>query len=997
MSKDEDKDLNLEQLEIKENLTEKDEEQNNKNQKTHSTAEKLEKSEKEEQLEKEEKAEKEEKLEYSKMIGNYILFDQIGMGTFSKVTRAVHILTEQIVAVKILEKEKIEDNIDVERIIREIEILKNISHPNIAQMFETYSTIHNIYLMMEYIEGGDLFDYINKNLFLPENKACYIFRQLIGVIEYLNNMGISHRDIKPENILLDKNKKNIKVIDFGLSNYCIGKTLLHSSCGSPCYASPEMLSGEPYQGITTDLWSSGIVLYSMLVGSLPFDEQELQKLYEQIKIGRFFLPSTLSLEAIDFLKRILMVDPKKRIGLKEIKNHKWFKMEKNPMYKGINIEIEEFPCNMKVASYVIKHFFKDEEDMNIDSLVDMVKTNACNKYTATYYLTKKYILCIEDKYKVIEEETETEKENNLNENKKNEDKKNMNIFLNKDNDNDDNKNKLLYSNEKLNKEKDIKNKKDKNNINNDANIDNNANVDTNKINNDNDEKNIRSKTEENQIIKNNDEKEQKKEKKNCPTIIINNNNKNKNIFEEQNNNILLTENDYYKNNKKNKNKENKKKSKQNQNQNPSNNKKQKESSKLELTNINLKNIHIITNDSKKMNKSKQKINPDKKILNFNLKSTIIKRKNVSTISNIKSLTERINEYAKKEININKINNFIDKNKKIKKKRSPPSSNNFNFYVINNIIHKDKDKQEINNEIFNIKLNHHRKNKSSSIINRKIKNIPLSKTQERINTEIGKISQKSNNKLIYINNEEYKVTNNKNKNYNTNNINNINDNSNINISKKLSNTNLIINNNIKKRRNSNSNSNKNPNVFNNNKNTNSNNYNYINTNYVNNSDKLTIKNIINIINNSNNEKRKSKINNLTLGKNLANKSEHNYLNITHNNSKNKQGNSFLVNYIKQKNLLNYISNNPSNHLKRQSHQRNFSNALKTHLSNFKTDISNKSNTASISKNKEKFGNESTMNSNPYFPTEKSANNNIFIKKGKIGDYGNNKSHHKNKVI
>ena len=274
--------------------------------------------------------EKEEKYEYSKMIGNYILFDQIGMGTFSKVTRAVHILTEQVVAVKILEKEKIEDDIDVERIIREIEILKNINHPNIAQMYETYSTVHNIYLMMEYVEGGDLFDYINIKSYLSEQKACYFFRQLIGVIEYLNTMGISHRDIKPENILLDKNKKNIKVIDFGLSNYCPGKNLLHSSCGSPCYASPEMLSGKPYQGITTDIWSSGIVLYSMLVGSLPFDEQELQKLYEQIKIGKFYLPSTLSLEAIDFMKKILVVDPKKRMGLKEIKNHVWFKMEKNP-------------------------------------------------------------------------------------------------------------------------------------------------------------------------------------------------------------------------------------------------------------------------------------------------------------------------------------------------------------------------------------------------------------------------------------------------------------------------------------------------------------------------------------------------------------------------------------------------------------------------------------------------------------------------------------------
>ena len=268
----------MSKIKDKENISEKDEIHNN-NMKEYSTEQKLENEEKDDEKdeEKDEKIEKEERLEYSKMIGNYILFDQIGMGTFSKVSKAVHILTEQIVAVKILEKEKIEDDIDVERIIREIEILKNISHPNIAQMYETYSTVHNIYLMMEYIEGGDLFDYINKNTFLPENKACYFFRQLIGVIEYLNNMGISHRDIKPENILLDKDKKNIKVIDFGLSNYCEGKTLLHSSCGSPCYASPEMLSGKPYQGITTDLWSSGIVLYSMLVGSLPFDEQEIQK------------------------------------------------------------------------------------------------------------------------------------------------------------------------------------------------------------------------------------------------------------------------------------------------------------------------------------------------------------------------------------------------------------------------------------------------------------------------------------------------------------------------------------------------------------------------------------------------------------------------------------------------------------------------------------------------------------------------------------------------
>ena len=240
-----------------------------------------------------------------------------------------------------------------------------------------------------------------------------------------------------------------------------------------------MLSGKPYQGITTDLWSSGIVLYSMLVGSLPFDEQELQKLYEQIKIGKFYLPSTLSLEAIDFLKKILMVDPKKRIGLNEIKNHAWFKMEKNPMYKGINYEMEQFPCNMKVVSYIIKHYFSEDQDINVDSLANKVKNNAFDKYTATYYLTKKYILFIEDEYKVVEEENNNSKELN----KKNMENKNI----------------------------------DKENVN--------MNIDKNNM-----KEKIRSNTEENQIIKISDEKEQIQEKKNYPSLIINNNNKSKQIL-----------------------------------------------------------------------------------------------------------------------------------------------------------------------------------------------------------------------------------------------------------------------------------------------------------------------------------------------------------------------------------------------------------------------------------------------------------------------------------
>ena len=859
---------------------------------------------------------KEEKLEYTKMIGNYLLFDQIGMGNFSKVTRAVHVLTEQVVAVKILEKDKIEDDIDVERIIREIEILKNINHPNIAQMYETYSTVHNIYLMIEYVEGGDLSNYINHTNYLSEQKACYFFRQIIGVIEYLNMIGISHRDIKTENILLDKDKKNIKVIDFGLSNYCSGKSLLHSSCGSPCYASPEMLSGKPYQGITTDIWSSGIVLYSMLVGFLPFDESDLGKLYEQIKKGQFYLPSTLSLEAMDFLKNILMVDPKKRMGLNEIKNHAWFKMEKNPMYKGINFRKEIFPCDMKVSSYVMKHYFVDDPEVNIDSLVEMVKNNACNKYTATYYLTKKYILCIEDIYKAI---------------------------------NEDDENLLSIQDEKKIEIKEMKNKNNSDKKNSKEKI------------------KIRSKTEENQTTKLDKKNEEKNEKIEKPSITINNNNKRNNILKEENN-IILDEFDNQKNINKNKVKQNIRKSR--------NNTKEKENIKIELP-----NLYLINNEAK-ISKSKQKMQQRQKISNIIIKSNIIKKKNNATINNLKSFAQGIYDYGKRELSQNK-NSLIDNMKIISKKKSPQNSNNFNFHVTNNMIPSNK--QKLGDDLINVKLINHRKNKSSSVFNTKFKKMPLSNTQEKIHTESENYGH-INDKLLSINDDIKTENRNKSK--------NLNNNSNIIMQKKVSAPNTIINNNINKKRNLH--------LINNNRayhNRNlSNNYNYnksnINANIkINNIDKCVIKNIFNFISDSNYEKERLKTENLTLCKNLTNISENIFLNKIEK-IKNRQGNNDARNYIRNKNLLNYTKNNTLNNIK--FHQRNLSYALRHQLTNFKTDISNKSNIHSISKEKEKLQNESLL-ANPYFPTERDIYKKKIIKEIKTGNFANNKSQYKNKVI
>ena len=409
------------------------------------------------QLEKEES----EPKEYSKKIGDYILLEQIGQGTFSKVTKAFHTISEQIVAVKILDKQKIEDEIDIERINREINILRNINHPNICQMYETYTTIHNYYLMMEYLEGGNLFDYIKEKNYLSEHKACYFFRQLISVMEYLYLLGISHRDIKPENILLNKEHTQIKVIDFGLSNYSIEHELLKSSCGSPCYASPEMLSGRPYSGLGTDMWSGGVVLYSMLVGGLPFDDVKIENLYQQIKEGKFFIPSTLSLEAIDLLKKILRVDPEKRITIEELKQHPWFNIEKNIIYKGVNIFDENLPCDINVVKYVINNYFKNK-NISLNAFIQMVKRYACNKYTATYYLVKKNILKKDDllDYQRSEEKNKVKNKNiNIIENSKIIEKKKIekeNIIIDKNE---------FINNKKINEiKKDKIDKKEKQNL-----------------------------------------------------------------------------------------------------------------------------------------------------------------------------------------------------------------------------------------------------------------------------------------------------------------------------------------------------------------------------------------------------------------------------------------------------------------------------------------------------------------------------------------------------
>ena len=247
----------------------------------------------------------------------------LGIGSFGKVKVAEHILTGHKVAVKILNRKKIKAIDMEEKVRREIKILRLFMHPHIIRLYEVLETPHDIYVIMEYVKSGELFDYIVEKGRLGENEARHFFQQIVSGVEYCHRNMVVHRDLKPENLLLDA-KSNVKIADFGLSNVMRDGHFLKTSCGSPNYAAPEVISGKLYSGPEVDVWSCGVILYALLCGSLPFDDESIPNLFKKIKGGIYNLPSHLSPGARDLIARMLLVDPLKRITISEIRTHPWF-------------------------------------------------------------------------------------------------------------------------------------------------------------------------------------------------------------------------------------------------------------------------------------------------------------------------------------------------------------------------------------------------------------------------------------------------------------------------------------------------------------------------------------------------------------------------------------------------------------------------------------------------------------------------------------------------
>ncbi|KAK2736343.1 hypothetical protein FQN57_000793 [Myotisia sp. PD_48] len=275
-------------------------------------------------------------------IGPWQLGRTLGKGSTSRVRLAKHAITGQSAAIKIVSKKSAaliqsQSIVAMDRnsrvsspspgsrtipcgIEREVVIMKLINHPNIISLLDVWENRGELYLVLEYVEGGELFEYISENGPLPEVEAVRLFRQILAGISYCHQINICHRDLKPENILLDENH-NAKIADFGMAALQPVGHLLNTSCGSPHYASPEILYGKRYQGEKVDIWSCGVILFALLAGFLPFDGGDLPNTLDLVKRGEYVLPPWMSADAADLIQRILQKRPEDRIPMQDIWSH----------------------------------------------------------------------------------------------------------------------------------------------------------------------------------------------------------------------------------------------------------------------------------------------------------------------------------------------------------------------------------------------------------------------------------------------------------------------------------------------------------------------------------------------------------------------------------------------------------------------------------------------------------------------------------------------------
>ncbi|XP_026051786.1 serine/threonine-protein kinase MARK2 isoform X14 [Carassius auratus] len=322
-------------------------------------------------------------------IGCYRLLKTIGKGNFAKVKLAKHVLTGKEVAVKIIDRTQLTSS-SLQKLFREVRIMKLLNHPNIVKLFEVIETDKTLYLVMEYASGGEVFDYLVAHGRMKEKEARAKFRQIVSAVQYCHQKCIVHRDLKAENLLLDADM-NIKIADFGFSNEFTLGNKLDTFCGSPPYAAPELFQGKKYDGPEVDVWSLGVILYTLVSGSLPFDGQNLKELRERVLRGKYRIPFYMSTDCENLLKKFLILNPTKRGSLEQIMKDRWMNVghedeelkpyiEPQPDYKdpkrteimlrmGYSLdEIEDSLINQKYNDVMATYLLLDYRNSELDEL-----------------------------------------------------------------------------------------------------------------------------------------------------------------------------------------------------------------------------------------------------------------------------------------------------------------------------------------------------------------------------------------------------------------------------------------------------------------------------------------------------------------------------------------------------------------------------------------------------------------------------------------------------
>ncbi|CDH56459.1 pkinase-domain-containing protein [Lichtheimia corymbifera JMRC:FSU:9682] len=304
------------------------------------------------------------------LFGPYLLLHTLGEGEFGKVKLGIHIDSSQEVAIKLIKKDNIDSSTRMSKVEREISVLRTVCHPYIVKLYDVIETEKYIGIILQCASGGELFEYILAHRYLKERDACRLFAQLISGVHYMHQKHIVHRDLKLENLLLDRDR-NVIITDFGFANqFSSAKDdLMATSCGSPCYAAPELVVSEGmYVGSAVDIWSCGVILYAMLCGYLPFDDDpanpegdNINLLYKYILNTQLAFPDYVSDGARDLLQKMLVPDPTKRCTMQTIMEHPWLQPHRDLFRKTIDVlereamETADLPMPVNNSSNGQKH------------------------------------------------------------------------------------------------------------------------------------------------------------------------------------------------------------------------------------------------------------------------------------------------------------------------------------------------------------------------------------------------------------------------------------------------------------------------------------------------------------------------------------------------------------------------------------------------------------------------------------------------------------------